>query len=181
MGWLSKLLTGEEASPTRGEVLPSAVQSWQEGNSSPAAASTANSTSDVGNGLKSADGQKVIPEVEIERVEPHLSGDGRHLELWAHIKNHSAAEVEITRVNCFGQHSMPGRFLKSGETYEIRIYAGDTPQNNAAHKCEVQFKVVMNGDYFQADHEIRYQYEKNEHGSFYIPEEMELIRPIRDI
>ncbi len=130
---------------------------------------------------KQANGQKIIPTVSIERVESHLSDDMRRVEVWATVKNHSDFDVELTRVNFWRLHTNPGRFLKPGEGYEIRIYAGETRHDDAEHKAELQYKIVQTGDYFQADHRIDYHYERDGDDEFYVPEEMRLIVPIRDI
>ncbi len=131
--------------------------------------------------LRDASGQKIIPEVEIEMLKQTLSSDMHHLDLWARVKNHSSLEVEVTQVHCLKQQSRLGRFLKPSESHEVRIYSGDTPRNDAEQKCEVVYKVVQNGDYFQADHHIRYKYEQHDGEEYYVPEDMDLIRPIRDV
>ena len=185
MGWFSDLLLGgEPAKKPEDTVLPKQVQEWEMPDTNDASASHSQ-RADAQSGQKvqyvTEHGSKIIPNVEIERVEPHLSSDMKHLEVWAHIKNHSTFEVEVRKVNFLRQHTEPGRFLKPSEEHEVRIYAGDTPRNDAEHKAELQFKIVGNDDYFQADHRIDYRYEKDEHGEFYVPEELHLILPIRDI
>ena len=187
MGWFSDLLFGGSPAKTAEDtVLPKQVQSWEENGSTPesgAAVSSRNEATSVSprDGFKTQSGSKIIPNVTVERLEPHLSSDMKQVEVWAHIKNFSRFEVEVRRINFLQQHTEPGRFLKPGESHEIRIYAGDTPRSNAEHKAEVQYKIVDNDDYFQADHRIDYRYERNEHGEFYIPEELHIILPIRDI
>ena len=130
---------------------------------------------------RSANGEKVIPVVSVERVESHLSSDMKHVEIWVTLKNHSDFEIELTRVNLWRQHSSPGRFLKPGEGYEIRMYAGETRTDDAEHTAEVQYKIVQTGDYFQADYRIDYRSEHEGDNDFYIPEELKLIEPVRDI
>lgn len=122
-------------------------------------------------------GNKVVPEVEIVRCEPHLSNDEKHLELWVTVKNHSQFEVEVRNVYAFKQHYDLGRFLKPGEEHEVKIYNGDTPANDAEHKVLVQFKLIDANDMFQAEHFVKYHFDHDR----YIPAELELIRPIRDI
>ena len=42
--------------------------------------------------------------------------------------------------------------------------------------------IVGTGDYFQADHMIEYKYEQDNRGSkWYMPDELKLLRPVRDI
>lgn len=170
MSWLSKMLFGDVQEESYEERLARGAGSDQP-----------SSHGIEPRPYESQDGQKMVPTVSIERVESHLSGDMHHVEVWVHIKNHSVAEVEVTRVNFWRQHINPGRFLKPGESHEIRIYSGDTRHDDAERECEVHFKLVETGDYFQADHRIDYRYEQTERDKFYIPEEMHLIEPIRDI
>lgn len=119
--------------------------------------------------------RKIIPEVEVLRLEVHRSGD--HIELWAHVKNHSEFEVELGRINILGQHIDPTRYLKPGEQYEVRIFSGDAPKNDGYHKAEFFFRIVANGDYFCADHRIEYGFDDGR----YIPEDLKIIHPIRDV
>ena len=109
----------------------------------------------------SANGQKVIPEIEVERTEAHPSGDNKYLEVWAHIRNHASFDVEI---------------------FELRLYRGPMPQSDSVRKMYIQYKIVGTGDYFQADHMIEYKYEQDNRGNkWYMPDELKLLRPVRDI
>lgn len=126
-------------------------------------------------------GNKIRPEVAIERAKANLSSDMKRLELWTTIKNRSMFNIEVHRVNIIGQHTELGHSLRPGESCEVRIYNGSTPTNNAYHTAEIQFKITGSGDYFQADHSIKYHYELNDNGKFYVPEGFDLMRPIKDI
>lgn len=194
MGWLANMIFGTPSSGQEGggEVLPKAVENWQTAGGKTVATSSPepieNETqadnqagSMRADPLHDAHGLAIIPEVEIEHVEPHLSHDMHHLELWVRFKNHSEVEVEVTRAQCLRQHVDLGRFLKPGEAHEVQIYRGDTPRNNAEHTCEVLYKVIQTGDYFRANHVIRYKYERENDQEFYIPEEMELMGPIHKL
>ena len=59
----------------------------------------------------SANGQKVIPEIEVERTEAHPSGDNKYLEVWAHIRNHASFDVELDKYEILGHFSSQARFL----------------------------------------------------------------------
>ena len=120
-------------------------------------------------------GRKIIPEIEVVRLEPHESGN--NLELWAHIKNLSQFEIEVTKIAILGQTNTIGRFLDPGEQHEVRIYRGTIPTNEGYKKCEISFKLVRSGDYFCADHRIDYDFEDGK----YIPTELHVIHPIRDV
>ena len=54
----------------------------------------------------SANGQKVIPEIEVERTEAHPSGDNKYLEVWAHIRNHASFDVELDKYEILGQRGV---------------------------------------------------------------------------
>lgn len=136
-------------------------------------------SSDEGRGQKYVqdNGAKIMPEVDIVEVEPNESSDGEHLELWLTLRNNSEFEVEVTRIELLKQRVMPGRFLKPNEEHELRVYRGDTPENEAERKAYVQYKIVDNTDLFQAEFRIDYHYDDGR----YVPEEFVLVRPIRDI
>ncbi len=188
MGWFSDLLFGDQPAKTPGDtVLPKRVQAWEEGDSLPVPQPTTSMASEPtppqqkASPYRTESGSKIIPNIGVEKIEPHLSGDMKHIEVWARIKNHSTFEIELRKINFLRQHTDVGRFLKPAEEHEVRIYTGDTPRSDAEHKAEVQFKIVDNDDYFQADFRIEYHYERDEQGEFYVPEEFHLIAPIRDI
>jgi hypothetical protein len=190
MGWLQRLLRGEESShANRRDILPGAVEIWQKQSGDRVAVSVdapqaaqKSSKADVHSDMThDTNGRKIIPEVYIEHVETHISGDMKHIELWVRFKNNSPLEIEIRRVNVFGLHGQFSRHLRAGEVHEEKIYSGDSLHTNSYHTCEVQFKITESGDYFQANHEIRYHYDRDEHGERYVPNEMLLIRPIRGL
>ena len=192
MGWFTDMMFGRqggesyeqrlarEAEKARMAASPQSVPVLNEQQAA-ATTETASTAAEPTDPYRAANGQKVIPVVSIERVESHLSNDMKRVEIWATVKNHSDFEIELTRVNLWRQNSNPGRFLKPGEGYEIRVYAGDTRTDDAEHKAEVQYKIVQTGDYFQADYRIDYRYENEGENDFYVPEELKLIEPIRDI
>ncbi len=136
-------------------------------------------TSDEGRASKyvQSNGAKIAPEVDIVEVEPHESGDGKHLELWVTLRNNSEFEVQVMRIELLKQRVMPGRFLKPNEEHELQVYRGDTPTNDSERKAYVQYKIVENTDMFQAEFRVDYHYDDDK----YIPEEFVLIKPIRDI
>lgn len=187
MGWLSTIFFGP-SSPADGQSASDENEAgWSNQTNQAEAPWHINSGQDDGTDQAAPDpyhdasGNKIRPEVRIEHVKADLSNDSKHVELWAKLKNHSMFDVEVTRVNILGQHTSPMRFLKPGELHELRIYAGDTPTSNAYHTADVQYKIVGSGDYFQANHAVRYEYEENEHGRFYVPEEFDFIEPVKDI
>ena len=62
------------------------------------------------------------------------------------------------------------------------MYQGAMPENDSVRKMYIQYKIVGTGDYFQADHTIDYKYEQDSQGNkWYMPDNLKLIRPVRDI
>ncbi len=192
MGWLQRMLLGDEASRMNGgDSLSSAGgEAWQKQSGEYVTAPTVPQeqvVQQVNAGETRPDlahdtnGRKIIPEVAIENVESHVSSDMEHLELWVRLSNNSPLAVEVTQVNVLGSHVQFRRHLNAGESHEEKVYSGKTPHNDRYHTCEVQYKLVETGDYFQANHEIRYHYDRDERGEWHVPDEMTLIRPIRDI
>lgn len=131
-------------------------------------------------GASNAPTEKVIPELIVERVEPRYSADMKHMELWLRCKNTSQLEIEITKIDTLNLVTDPNRVLRPGETYEIRVYNNDTPTNDAYKKARIEYKITENGDYFEADYMVLYQYDDSQYGKFYLPKEYKLLRPIRD-
>jgi len=122
-------------------------------------------------------GRKVIPEIECERVEPHLSAEGSHMELWVTLCNKSPFEIEVTDVELLREHNRPGEFLKPGEKYEARIYQGDTPKDDTLDDVIIRYKIVGNGDYFESRNYIEYDFRDG----YYVPREIHQNRSVQDI
>lgn len=192
MGWFTDFLFGDPARNSgNSPVLPKSVEQWERGDgtsASPAHGATQPGTQTVPpseptstDAYHDTRGAKLVPEIEITRVEPHLSEDQKHVELWVTVRNESEFEIELTRIECFGLHTDPNRFLRARESHELKVYTGDTPHDHHQHKAFVDYKIVSNGDYFRMEFVIEYHYEQNEHGEFYIPKEFKRVGPVRDI
>jgi len=130
---------------------------------------------------RQASGGKVIPEVVVDNVDAHCSADMSHMELWVRLKNTSTFEVEVVEVQILGQSQGLNRFLKPGESHDCCVYKGSVPTNNAQHVAHVDYKIVGNGDYFESDHQINYRLEDDNGVHYFIPEELKLLRPVRDL
>lgn len=189
MGWLTDLFFGSKPDVTRKTEQDNTMEeqkryidepdwknySWGQATTAPAPEQAAQDP------YRTSSGEKIRPEVEIERVKSDLSSNSDHVDVWITLKNLSEFDVEVSRINFLGRNGGGGYFLKPGEAREVRVYSGDTPKNDAYHDANVQYKVTGNGDYFQADHYLQFHFEQTEHGNFYVPEECKLTRPIRDI
>ena len=129
-----------------------------------------------------AGGQKIIPEIEVERIKAQPSSDNKSLEIWAYIHNLASFDIELDKYELLGQRGDLNKFLKPDEIFELRMYQGAMPENDSVRKMYIQYKIVGTGDYFQADHTINYKYEQDSQGNkWYIPDSLKLIRPVRDI
>ena len=129
-----------------------------------------------------ASGQKIIPEIEVERIKAQPSSDSKSLEIWAYIHNLASFDIELDKYELLGQRGDLNKFLKPGEIFELRMYQGAMPENDSVRKMYIQYKIVGTGDYFQADHTINYKYEQDSQGNkWYMPDSLKLIRPVRDI
>lgn len=133
------------------------------------------------NPYRQASGSKIIPEVIVDHVTSHCSGDMSRLELWLRLKNTSNFEVEVMEVRILGQSQRLNRFLKPGESHECCVYKGAVPTDNAHRIAQVDYKIVGNGDYFESDHQIGYRLEDDNGVHHFIPEDLKLIRPVRDV
>lgn len=192
MGWLADRLFGKPEE--EGGALPKRVQQWNDGDRS---TTTTRQTSehdqpdaqqaDVGapdqeqDPTRDQSGQKIVPEVWVGQLKLRPTSDMKRLEVWAVLENQSEFEVEITSVMLLGSSLDPNRFIKPHASFELLVYNGDTPKDEAYKKLELQYKIVRNGDYFQADHLIQYKLEQEGDKQYFLPEEVTPIRPIRDI
>lgn len=163
MGWFTNTIFGNEEDQERGQVNSDTQQA------------------EVSDPYHKASGEKIRPEVIVDNVNSHCSADMSHLELWVNLKNISTFEVEVMEVRILGQSQGLNRFLKPGKSHDCCVYKGSVPTNNAQHIAQVDYKIVGNGDYFESDHQIDYRLEDDNGVQHFIPEELKLLRPIRDI
>lgn len=127
--------------------------------------------------FRDADGQKIIPVVSIDKVEPHLSNDNSDLEVWLTLHNESAFSLEVTDIEMIRQRTRPGKYLRPGEKAEIRVYRGDTPKTDAYTDLTLRYRLPENGDYFESRQHLEYDLE----GEYYVPNDASHTRPVRDI
>lgn len=123
----------------------------------------------------------VPPEVNCVRVEPHVSSDNKHLELWVCLSNSFDGEVEVTRIEALGQTTSPSRFLRSGENHEIQVYRGPAFTDDAETKAYITYKSTASGDYYQAEYLIKYKYSQHEGAEQYVPYQLDLVKPIKQL
>lgn len=125
--------------------------------------------------------QKIIPELDCTNVESNVSSDGKVLEVWLTLQNHTANEIEVKNITILNQRYGMNQFYKPNESREIKVFQGATPLDYHANKATIQLKIVANDDYFEEDFTVEYHQESYSGVTVWLPEELKPIRPIRDI
>ncbi|MFZ1812775.1 MAG: hypothetical protein WAU02_04675 [Candidatus Saccharimonadales bacterium] len=123
-----------------------------------------------------ASGNKIIPEVTFEDCKPKLHGED-HMEVWVVVQNESDMPVRVEKCEVLGQTRPLGHDLPPHGSREVMIYAGDIPSHDHYKKANLYYKTLPHGDYFLAEHEIRYDFDDGK----YVIEDLRLIKPIRDV
>ena len=121
------------------------------------------------------------PEVAISRFEPIVTGDGKRLELWVTLSNHSRSDAEVTDIECLRQQRQLKRFLKPGESHDILVYSGGMPRTDADHESSLTFTDTATGAYYKASHYIRFHCVRHIDGNYYMPDNFKLLPPIHPI
>ncbi len=121
-------------------------------------------------------GNKIIPEVQIEHCKSHTNGTDMEVTVW--ITNQSAVEIELDKIIMLGTTTEIDRILAPNEGREIRLYKGQVAKSDDNEMARLQYKQRDNGDYFQADFTIEFNYTSQ---GFYEVEEMHPVKQIRDI
>lgn len=106
-------------------------------------------------------GPKVIPRVQIERVETHIDSARPHMRVRAHIQNDSDVAVEIDRIRLLGtQKELGARQLNPGQSFEFDVYDGPRPTHTGGENDDayVTFKDT-GGDYFESRHRVEFRQE----------------------
>lgn len=189
MGWFRNFLFGEDPAHDEKEDLPKRVREWQDDEWDRAEAANRDmeqldepkpAKSAPPNAYLTEKGSKVLPTLTVSRVEPHLSSDFKQLELWITLHNQSPYDIEVTKVDLLRQNIDPDRFLRAGESHEIRVYRGQTPRDRAYTKAFIDMKIVGNGDYFRQEYMIDYRLENGGGASWYVPSALKKSLPPRD-
>lgn len=118
---------------------------------------------------------KVIPVVRITRVESPIQ-NGR-LEVNLDFRNESQMTLRLCKFHFLGHAHEIDYDLKPGEVRELPVYSGAPVQNESDHFAQIEYR-TEEGDYFAAQHEVRYRREGD--GLLHISD-CRLITPIKDI
>ncbi len=193
MGWLRNFIFGTD--PAYDDAgLPKQVRDWEEAKNSDMSLQPDNVAGDEReegrhggdqrtepNAYRTASGTKVLPTLTVDRVEPHTSNNLANLELWITLHNRSPYDIEITKVDLLKQSTDPDRFLRAGESHEIRVYHGQTPRDRAYTKAYIDLKITGTGDYFRQEYMINYDLKTSGGTSWYVPDALRKSLPPRDI
>lgn len=121
-------------------------------------------------------GYKHPPVAEVINVKDDFNG---HIyELWVTIKNQSDREIKLDKITILGARAELDYRLPAHEQRVFRAFHGDVPTHDHYKKAELYYMDCPSGDYFRADHMIRYHYDP--HGTYDIID-LNLCRPIYDI
>lgn len=116
-----------------------------------------------------------FPVVYVKHINTHLNG--ATMEVRCRIRNNSPVEVILDRIRLLHTSAPLGTNLRPGEEKEFAIYRGPRMQNNGDHEALLDYK-TKDGDYFEAVHDIEFNFESDR---TYSVEELHLKMPIRDI
>lgn len=111
-------------------------------------------------------GNKVIPVIAIEHCKSHVDGQNLHVTAW--LTNRSSFEVELDKIVMLDTKTELDRRLNPQQGHEVVLYRGVAPTHDHAHKAQLYYKIVENGDNFCADFSIEYNLESD--GRFMVEE-----------
>lgn len=105
--------------------------------------------------------QKIIPRVQIERVEIESDPSRSHMRVRAHIQNDSEVVVKIDRTRVLGYERNQGdRSLNPGQSFEFNVYEGPRPtQTGGANDDAYVIFEDISGDYFESQHRVEFNKE----------------------
>lgn len=115
------------------------------------------------------------PIVRIERAESHV--DGPRLDVYAYVKNVSAQNLFVGKVNLLGTSQTLNLWLRAGEVKELRVYSGAALQNDHFREADVNFR-TEGDNWFQARHELMYHRQND--GTMLVVG-AHLLLPIKDV
>lgn len=134
-----------------------------------------NTSSQLDDKTVGAQGRKIIPEIDITRVRPTLSGS--NLDVWATIQNTAEVPIFIDKIRFLGQKYELDRYMNPGDSHQCRIYKGSAFTNSPPSDASVDYRLEANGDYFQARFNVDFYVQDD----YYLPEDFNRDGSVRDI
>lgn len=130
-----------------------------------------------GNGLVSASGLKVTPDIEVEHTHSHRSGE--HLIVTAVIHNESPDQIiRIDTSYLLKQKRQHNQEIGPGRSWELKLYEGPAPHDENEHTAQFIYRLKANGDVFMENYQIKYHLESD---GTRIVDELHRVGPVRDI
>ena len=99
-------------------------------------------------------GHKVIPQVAITHLKSHPNGE--RLDVTAWVQNNSELEIQVDTMEMLGLRSKIGRRMAPHKGHEATLYHGVRPTDDHNTKAKLYYKIVENGDMFEADYWIEF-------------------------
>ncbi len=142
------------------------------------APSEANNSSQQNSGESSQEprsGQKVIPRIDITRVELPRNESSR-MQVVVAIRNNSQGNIDLEDIEALGNsRNLNDQLLRAGEEREFTIYDSSRP-NSRHSNARIKFKDET-GDYFTAHFTVEFEQESD---NTYSPLRFKLNGPVQD-
>ena len=117
-----------------------------------------------------------FPVVRIKNLKPHINGN--RLQLYCYIVNDWPEEVEVDKIRIFDTKRELDTPMAGHEEREFLIYDGPA-LTREHHEAQLDYKTHKEGDYFETVYRVTFAYNAND--KTYLPSEMHLEGPVRDI
>lgn len=127
-------------------------------------------------GIVDERGYKHPPVVTVSHVKTDINGST--FDLWLTFQNQSDRPTHLDKFVIFGRTFLMNYPLGAHEQRVVRVYTGKLLDHDDHQKAELYYRDAPTGDYFRADHIVEYHYDPDK---TYLPNELKLILPIRDI
>jgi hypothetical protein len=123
-------------------------------------------------------GRKIIPDIDFKNLRSRRQGGGNELIVVAFVVNTSDHPIRINYSYLLKQKRQHNQQLRAGESRELILYKGQTPDNENENKAHIAYQLQVNGDVFQEQYRVEYHRESD--GKYLVSELID-DGPIRDI
>lgn len=121
-------------------------------------------------------GQKIIPHIDLQHLKSVINDDV--LEVTAWVVNTSSLEIELDKIVLLNTRTELDRRLQPNQSRQIVLYHGPLARDDSAHKANLYYKIVQNGDYFRCDYMVVHHREAS---GMYCVDRLQAERDIHDI